>query len=155
MKKFYIIGMAMIIAVAISSCRSEKDFGDSYKKPCYEESISTAAYFREIGYGIDSDLDKSSEKAIEQAKTKMKLRLKTEYKNYVSEHHIASSMSEENLNRMEKDFMDGVEGVLGRADNPCYDYYKNKKENKWYYFYVLSVDKHDVDGLIDEVLHKK
>ena len=147
--------MAIIIALAFASCGSEKEYGDAYKKPCYEESKSDPHFFREIGYGIHSDLDKSSEMAIDEAYTKMEKRLEREYRKVIDTVSIVSSNKDEEREYRENALREVIQGALRTADNACYDYYKNKKENKWYYFYVIEIQKFNVDELIQKELNKK
>lgn len=157
MKTLLKVFFAMIIASLIVSCgtKKPKHFGPQYDKPCYEESKSTPSQFREIGYGIDAEFNIASRQALDDAYIKMKNRLYKEYRSVVDTITIVSSNKAEEKEYKERAFRDIVEGKLNSSDNPCYDYYHNEQENRWYYFYVISIDKFNIDELIRKELNKE
>lgn len=164
MKTLRFISCAMIIALAFASCGTEKksekkaykDFPTWFENlPCYTESMETLSEFRAIGYGIDPDVDKAKIQAIKNAKEELIIRMRTAVSATLKKHVIESSYTQEELKRAEDDINQQMEGLLERMGNPCWDRRLNPKDIQYYYIYVGSINKQDLDALVNKVLNKK
>ena len=147
MKKFYIFGVAMIMALAMNNCGPKTTAPRTEKEeiPCFEESRSTNTHFKECGIGEDADLPTAKANAIKHANSLMEERLAKEIKKTVEKDHgVAITDEYQNL----------AHGALDFADNDCESQLWLTDQNKYRYYYTIVIAKDQFKKYLEEHLSK-
>ena len=180
MKKTYIFGMAMIIALAFASCGSKKEIvyvqqptsaqptnpkpddgekkpGIKLYKPCYEESRSDKEFFRELGVFSAADKGEARKGALLQANQLLRNRLGGLVNGIAEDYLInVNGKTDKSVQDMLEESMNiAVVKVINDADNPCEDMYEIEG-GKFEAYYTIEISKEVlVDKMAEEIANNE
>lgn len=178
MKTFNLLGMAMIVALALASCGSEKQV--VYVQPtqsqqqqqtnyqqtqneqdevevtiyCIDEAKSDREYYRELGIGNSVNKQSARDAALSSAKAMLKNRLGGMVKGISTDYSrtVAGQTQADKVQRlMERELTQVVDKMLNDADNPCEKMTKDKN-GSFVSYYVIEVSKNDMLNKFDKAV---
>ena len=160
MKKSYIFGMAMIIAMAFASCGSEKNLssnngnnngnrileGKALVMPCLDVTIDDENYYRDLGVGTALNPQEARNNAIKSAQSMIKQRLNGVVKglsrDYSRKVSSSSAAADKSQSIIENGFNTAIDQVLNNAGKICEDLVKLDDGNyRSYYAIEIAKDR--------------